>query len=67
MFGPFCVEAGKVLNFAAQLTLEMDVEEVYLELLMDNVVLVRSISKDEQEPTSQSLIYRAKVLNDAEF
>ena len=67
MYGPFCVQAGQTIEFAAQLTLDFDVEEVYLEIMMDNEVLARSIAKDEQEPSSQSLIYRGTVVDDAEF
>ena len=50
-----------------QLTLKNQVSQAYLGLLQDDVVVAYAAMGDGLEPSSMSLLYRAKVAEDSEF
>ena len=64
---PFCVSAGKTFEFRMQLTARDEVEDVYLKLYKDDVMVAQSGMDDAQEPSSLSLLYVETLAADSEF
>ena len=67
LLGPWCVGAGKTIDFASQISLDSDVEEAYIKLLKNGAEVAIAGMDDSQEPSSFSLIYRETVGEDSEF
>ena len=64
---PFCVQGGKTFEFKMQLTARDEVEDVYLRLYKDGVLVAQSGMDDAQEPSSLSLLYVETLAADSEF
>ena len=64
---PFCVKGGKTFEFKMQLTARDEVEDVYLRLYRDDVLVAQSGMDDAQEPSSLSLLYVETLAADSEF
>ena len=67
LYGPWCVEENQTLDFNMQLTLKDKVSKAQLRILQDDMVVAQAAMDDSQEPSSMSLLYRAKVTEDSEF
>lgn len=61
---PFCVQGGRNFEFKMQLTALNEVEDMYLQLLKDDVVVAQSGMDDSQEPSSLSLLYNEFVTDE---
>ena len=67
LLGPICVEAGKTIDFEAQVTLSGANEKAFLMLLKDGEVVAISGMSDGEAPSSFSLLYRETVAEESEF